>query len=77
MTMKRAGIWKKVRPESPGIYKVRGFHLGRPEAYAVVEVRIVDDELRSNLHERNSDHKTEDWSAISNHSENFEWLKLA
>lgn len=61
------------RPEVAGIYKVSGFHLGNRMAYAIVEVAMIDGELRSNLHERNSDHETDDWLAISNHADNFKW----
>ena len=60
------------KPDVAGIYKVSGFNLSNRRAYAIVEVAMVDGELRSNLHECNSDHETDDWMAISDHG-NFTW----
>jgi hypothetical protein len=68
--------WIAAKPTKAGVYRVRGFVLGHPREYAVVEVATCDGELRSNLHERNSDHETNDWSAIDDHSSRFEWQRI-
>ena len=63
--------WTKNKPIAPGAYWVRGYHVGHRDDIALVEVREVDGELCSNLHNSNSDPR--DPMPLADHSDRFEW----
>ena len=66
--------FSSAKPVIPGIYKVRGFLIGRPESRAVVTVVSHAGELRSNLNLCTSDIDHAGWMPIAQHSDRFEWM---
>lgn len=66
--------FSSVKPVIPGIYKVRGFWIGRPESRAVVTVVSHAGELRSNLNLCTSDIDHAGWLPIAEHCDRFEWM---
>lgn len=71
--------WQQVKPKSPGIYAVRGFHYRHPNDYAVVEVVERGGELTCNLHQRTSEWPLSDRydARIADMWDKFEWLFVA
>lgn len=69
----RVGEWTTAKPAAQGIYRVRGWNLGRPDAVAIVTVASYDNRLVCNLHEVNSETDPEEWDSIDNFSDRFEW----
>jgi len=69
--------WTKDKPTSPGAYWVRGFNVGeKQQTPALVEVKLVGDELRCNLGENNQDPFNDGpsaWSWLDDLSARFEW----
>lgn len=66
--------WLNTKPERPGVYAVRKFHLGFPRDFAIVEVDDYNGALCCNLHCVNSAHDQEDkWSPLADYSKSFEW----
>lgn len=69
--------WTKTKPKVPGVYKVRGFNVGRlpsKQREAVVEVRRVAGVLRCNLHDLNSsDAPPGTWTPVSRYDPAFQW----
>ena len=71
--------WTHNKPDSSGVYGVRGFDVGvdpEDQYEAVVSVREYEGELICNLHERTSDSEFQDWSRVSDMSDRFEWCKF-
>ncbi|ERI50884.1 hypothetical protein N878_07575 [Pseudomonas sp. EGD-AK9] len=68
--------WTHEKPAAPGAYWVRGFRLGEPDSRpALVEVsRNEGGELLCNIHERNSNDETHQWSFVADCAERFEWF---
>jgi len=69
--------WIKSYPVVAGYYLVRGFCLGDNLRHALVEVRDIEGSLCCNLHERNSDDEPDDWFAVADMSDRFQWKLLA
>lgn len=65
--------WTTNKPTTPGAYWVRGYHVGYRDEAALVEVREIDGELCSNLHETNSDSANRNFDALAHHNDSFEW----
>jgi hypothetical protein len=66
--------FSSAKPVIPGIYKVRGFWIGKPESTAVVNVVSHAGELRSNLNLCTSDIDHAGWLPIAEHCDRFEWM---
>ncbi len=66
--------FSSAKPLIPGIYKVRGFWIGKPESTAVVKVVSHAGELRSNLNLCTSDIDHAGWLPIAQHCDRFEWM---
>ena len=69
--------WTNTKPTEPGVYGVKGFNLGQtPSEQVEAIVRVVfDGELVCNLHQCNSEEDFEDWYAVSDLLDTFEWRK--
>lgn len=63
--------WTHDKPTQPGAYWIRGNLL---RADALIEVKLVDDELWCNLHLVNTEHRIEYGFTIDQLSPDFEWL---
>lgn len=62
------------KPTLTGAYQVRGWHIGKPRAQAVVSVeRNGDGDLVCNLHESNSNVHVDEWDTLDQFSDDFEW----
>lgn len=62
------------KPTEAGIYEVRGWYVGRPQARAVVAVERNDDgDLVCNLHQENSDQNVDDWDTLDQFADDFQW----
>lgn len=68
--------WIKGHPTEPGIYRVRGFHVGFPDDFAVVEVVRDNAELVCNIHCENSNRDLGDWSLVASCNAEFEWQRV-
>lgn len=76
VTALAAREWTTAKPTKPGIYRVRGYSIGRPDRSAVVTVAKHRKVLRCNLHERNSDDDPCEWSRLADLSDRFEWQAI-
>jgi len=72
------GEWVIGSPAVPGIYRVRGWHVGEPDGTAVVEVVDLDGVLWCNLHCENSERDVEgEWDTVADFNQRFEWQLLS
>lgn len=69
--IKHQSSWTHDKPTQPGAYWIRGNLL---RADALIEVKLVDDELWCNLHLVNTEHRIEYGFTIDQLSPDFEWL---
>lgn len=71
-----AVAWKRGKPSTTGVYRVRGWEIGARCKEAVVVVAEHDGLLHCNLHESTSETDIDEWGRVDDFSDAFEWQRV-